>query len=303
MEEEKDQWTDGLSEEEEQPEVFKKDENDTVQESTSEQQDATLVRRLEILKAAHAFLKQPVQLENIAHASHPIGRISRHVIPEEQPTLDVSVICYQQDDHDDDEEEQQQDDCSMFLGESPSAKCMLVRMVNGVPLLDSAEASACGLVQGMVQQQSTWNSFGLHITQSSCARGQHLPTNFGQDDDDSSSSGGGGVESQPLDHQQDLFVPTFGVRDSTQVAPFLQSGIHDLYELNQVEENSGTASVLHGRHGFLPAHLRIGNILVIVQIHAKPSSLPLPTLSKVRLLVALVVFSLFQIVKLTVACK
>jgi hypothetical protein len=155
----------------------------------------------------------------------------------------------------------------------------------------------------MVQQQSTWNSFGLHITQSSCARGQHLPTNFGQDDDDSSSrSGGGSVESQPLDHQQDLFVPTFGVRDSTQVAPFLQSGIHDLYELNQEEENSDAASV-HGRHGFLPAHLRIGNILVIVQIHAKPSSLPLPTLSKVRLLVALVVFSLFQIVKLTVACK
>jgi hypothetical protein len=113
-----------------------------------------------------------------------------------------------------------------------------------------------------------------------------LPTNFGQDDDDSSSSSSGGVESQPLDHQQDLFVPTFGVRDSTQVAPFLQSGIHDLYELNQEEENSDAASVLHGRHGFLPAHLRIGNILVIVQIHAKPSSLPLPTLSKVRLLVA-----------------
>lgn len=245
MEVENEQWTDGLSEAEEQPEVFEKDENDTVQESTNEQQDATLVRRLEILKAAHAFLKQPVQLENVAHASHPIGRISRHVIPEEQPTLDVSVICYQQDDHDD-EEEQHEDDC-MFLGESPSAKCMLVRMVNGVPLLDSAEASACGLVQGMVQQQSTWNSFGLHITQS-CARGQHLPTNFGQHDDDSSSSGV--VESQPLDHQQDLFVPTFGVRDSTQVAPFLQSGIHELYELSQEEENSDAS--VHGRHGFLP---------------------------------------------------
>ena len=83
-------------------------------------------------------------------------------------TTHTGCVCHllsTQRQHDDEHEDSNNNKTTtMFLGEAPSAKCMLVRMVNGVPLLDSAEASACGLVQGMVQQQSTWNSFGLHIS-------------------------------------------------------------------------------------------------------------------------------------------
>jgi hypothetical protein len=35
------------------------------------------------------------------------------------------------------------------------------------------------------------------------------------------------------------------------------------------------------QHDLLPAHVRLGKILVVVRIRAAPSSLPLPTLSKV----------------------
>lgn len=279
-EHDKEMWTDGLSE------TLQVQENNDDEIMTEEANPSFLhqaddARRVEIVRAATTFLKRPVKIKNVAHASHPIGRSSRHN-QDAQPTLEVYVIVYGKGDDD-----QEEEDASLehdVLAETPYAKLMLVRMVNGVPLLDGAEASACGLVQGIVQKQSTWNSFGLHVTSSSY--GGRLSAGFNDDGtvDSDDESAEGHVHG-------DLFVPTFAVRDSDQVAPFIQSGIHDLYHMDH--EDDGSESALSGddgsaragrggRNGFLPAHLRLGNILLIVHIHAKPSSLPLPTLSKVH---------------------
>ena len=152
----------------------------------------------------------------------------------------------------------------------PSAKMTLVRMVNRIPLLDGAEASACGLVQCLASKKSMWSSFGLSV------------------------SLGTPVAVTPLR----LFVPTYAVRDSDNVASFFQHrSPHQLFQMHNIQEmviENTSVKPSEKSDDFrdpsrtmanllLPAHLRLGSILVIIQIHARPSSLPLPTLSKGRL--------------------
>ncbi|KAI2500016.1 Histidine ATPase [Fragilaria crotonensis] len=153
----------------------------------------------------------------------------------------------------------------------PSARMTLVRMVNRIPLLDGAEASACGLVQCVATKQSMWSSFGLSASH--------------------------GTDQTASDLR--LFVPTYAIRDSDSVASFFQNrSPHQLFELQDIEdgdddqseaENGEDDELAHRPKNraqtshLLPAHLRLGNILVVIQIHAHPSSLPLPTLSKSRL--------------------
>jgi hypothetical protein len=159
--------------------------------------------------------------------------------------------------NDDDSDDEQEGDSSCvaandFMAESPSAKLMLVRMVNGVPLLDGAEATACGLVQGVVQKQSVWNMFGLKVSPATTDGG--MPFDLVNDEssvdsDDEAIQGGMPGE---------LFVPTYAVRDSDQVTPYIQSGIHDLFELegNGQDDSSalsGNDGNRQGRSGFLPA--------------------------------------------------
>jgi hypothetical protein len=169
-----------------------------------------------------------------------------------------------------------------------SARLMLIRMVNRVPLLDGAEASACGLVRGIMGKRSTWNSFGLDVSMSSAA---DLNDFFG-------GKRAKPRETAPL-NTDGCFIPTYEVSDSVQVAPFFQSSTHSLFEPEDEEEKlfdqeeeeqlSDNDSILgeakkrkrKSRKLLLPAHLRLGNILIIAQIHATPSALPLPTLSKV----------------------
>ena len=263
MDDDHGQWTDGLS-----------DTSEVAGSDTMVSEDnppnATDARRFEILTAATAYLRRPVEMKNVAHSVHPIGRGSRHS-HDTQPTLEVHMIVYGPSD--DDEE----DDLSVVddgLGESPSAKLMLVRMVNGVPLLDGAEATACGLVQGIIQKQSTWNSFGLHVAPAPSvgAADVQVSDESGDDSDDE-------LENDGLSGQ--LFVPTYAVRDSDQVAPFIRSGTHDLYHIDNEDDESSFGDERRAPNAFLPTHLRLGNILLIVQIRANPSSLPLPTLSKV----------------------
>jgi hypothetical protein len=50
--------------------------------------------------------------------------------------------------------------------ETRTATMALLCMVNRIPLLDSAEAAACGLVQGVTSRSLTWNSFGLGVARS-----------------------------------------------------------------------------------------------------------------------------------------
>jgi ribosomal protein RSM22 (predicted rRNA methylase) len=131
-------------------------------------------------------------------------------------------------------------------------------MVNQIPLLDGAEASACGLVHG-VSNKVVWGSFGLHVAKSS-------------------------------DSDMHSWTPHFDVRDSDQLAPFFQSQTHRLWEARQEqsdedlveEEAKKRKRHLATRSSLLPAKVRLGHIIVVVHIRAAPSSLPLPTLSKVR---------------------
>jgi hypothetical protein len=241
-------------------------------------------RRLHVLAAANAYLKRPVDIENVAHSIQPIGRSTRQN-KDARPTLEVNMIVYGPNENEENEDVAPQSQIEDNLGEFPSANLMLVRMVNGVPLLDGAEAFACGLVQGIAQLQSTWNSFGLCVMPTTS-----LGVAFAEDQDDSDD------ESSPIVSGANL-TPRYAIRDSDQVAPFIRSGTHDLYDMDewdaesQYDDASSAGDEREGRptqrsqctrNRFLPAHLRLGNVLLIVQITAKPSSLPLPTLSKVR---------------------
>ena len=215
--------------------------------------------RKEIQRAVSCFLKRNVDLNNVAHSTQPIRNGKRRT--KNSPTLEVDVIVYEKSSDDDDEETNNTD--------MPSAQMTLVRMVNRIPLLDGAEAPACGLVQCVASQQSMWASFGLSVRHGTDLTAQDLR----------------------------LFVPTYAVRDSDNVASFFQNrSPHQLFEIQEDEYEEDEDSVIERgndddekpkarkrKHLLLPAHLRLGNVLLIVQIHAKPSSLPLPTLSKSRL--------------------
>ena len=121
----------------------------------------------------------------------------------------------------------------------------------------------CGLVQG-VANKVVWGSFGLQVTKSSTS------------------------------NADSAWIPVFHVQDSDQIAPFFQSRTHALWEASKddhleaaADDDGGMDAALKKRKRvtqdfLLPAKLRLGKILLIIQIHAQPSSLPLPTLSKVK---------------------
>jgi hypothetical protein len=281
--------------------------------------------RKSIQKAVEAYFRKPVELKNIAHSLQPIRRDSEHnatssnnnkrVKPNVRtrqalrkqatasassiPMMEVDLVVLGKEKDDDDEAEyivmdqdrdgvhdngarariEQEDDSSA------SAKLMLIRMVNKIPLLDGAEAQACGLVRGISSQSTVWESFGLEVS-SSMGTGSSACQ---------STATSTGITHKVADAQW-LHVPMFTLRDSLQVASFIQQGIHDpLYAKQQEDEydddqsNGSDYEGMHRHHKiqrFLPAHARLGNVLMIAHIHAHPSALPLPTLSKVRIAMA-----------------
>ena len=215
-------------------------------------------QRKEIQKAVQTYLQRSIQLGNVAHSIQPIRLLQQTSASSDPsnttppPHLQVDmIVCGPNDDSDD------------ASADEPVATLKMIRMVNRIPLLDGAEATACGLVQGLANKQ-IWGSFGLSVGKSSS-----------------------------LSNDQDgTWVPTFEVQDSEQVAPFFQSQTHALWEAREDHDDDGDTDDIEARcrrkrkkesrSGLLPAKVRLGEILVIVQIHADPLSLPLPTLSKVR---------------------
>jgi len=192
------------------------------------------------------------------------------------------------------------------LAPSKDATMTIVRMVNQIPLLDGSEASSCGIVQGILQKRRVWNSFGLEVS-STGARTQESYRSRRK------------IIQEPFNEQEVRYknevIPTFQVRDSDQVRPFLRNANHALFDDpcekdgsnydNGTEEEEGGDYDDNGigigigvedafskkrrrrkktnKKWILPARVRLGNILVLVQIDAEPSQLPLPTLSKGRL--------------------
>ena len=210
-----------------------------------------------ILTATRNFMGCPtIKLKNIAVSIQPIRLGSARPLSATAPKLEVDVVITPHRDQDLEREED--------TSEPPVARLELVRLVNNVPLLDGAEASACGIVQG-ITNKVVWGCSGLQVTKS-C----HSDV-------------------------QSSWTPRFDVRDSDQVAPFFQSHTHRQWEagqdLDSIEEDPidggerrqrKRKSRMMTQSSLLPAKVRLGHILVIVHIRAAPSSLPLPTLSKVR---------------------
>jgi hypothetical protein len=236
------------------------------------------------------YLGKEIKLENVAHSSQSIFRGKQLSL--DQPMIEVDMIVHEYDDDDDvyaENEHQNLDsslDTAQNLHDRSKANVMLVRMVNHVPLLDGAESVACGITLGL-QQKTVWNSFGLEIS----AVADSLL------DDDCKDS---------FIHEG-ILAPTFYLRDSAHVELFISkpNRNHAMISDDEVEstsngsnsEDSDIDNVLHSlsskrkkRQGrstlrsLKPAGLRLGNILVIVQLSAKSVDLPLPTLSKVCLL-------------------
>ena len=252
--------------------------------------DPVSEERRAIWKATQEFLGRSVEFRNVAHAVVPIRARSSKNRGKSGPQLEVDVIVHGlwDDDEEDDVQNNVFDDGSMsqncdvessdgillpvkHCDDQKAASMVLIRMVNKIPLLDSAEAVACGLVQGLSSKKRMWNSFGLNVN----------------------------LKVDPSNVNKLLM---FEVTDSEQVAPFFKSGAHNLLEQedgNDTESEKGfddddsfripadavtkrKRNTLRHRN-LLPASVRLGNILVITQIHAEPTSLPLPTLSKVRI--------------------
>jgi hypothetical protein len=148
----------------------------------------------------------------------------------------------------------------VLSGDETAAKLQLVRIVNGVPIMESAEAHSCGLVHG-ISNKGVWGSFGLDID-----RGTTVAP------DTSSSS-----------------TPSFLLRDNSLIAPFINKNLNHkqlkVDDYNSIHSHDNKAEKKkreRDQKDLLPANVRIGTILVVVQIRAAPSSLPLPSLSKVR---------------------
>ena len=267
-------------------------------------------RRKMIQKAASSYLNKLVDLQNIAYSIQPIRQQTNRSnsgnayskVYGNSPMLEVDVIVHgpEEEENDNFMEKMKHDGFNESSNsyevdrhevatiqtsdshDNKSAKVLLVRMVNCIPLLDGAEASACGLVHGLMKNQSIWNSFGLEVSNCSIL------------DKDLT----GAINSPSI--TSELFIPTLSLRDSAQVSPFFSqdisltlnrgSKIEDVVnDNNQILNRTNETSTKERRKQdkkvlFLPAGLRLGNILIILQLHAKPSELPLPTLSKVNTL-------------------
>jgi hypothetical protein len=218
--------------------------------------------REELQRAVSQFLKCNISLSNIAHSIQSIKNGKRRT--KTSPTLEVDMIVYDKPTRDDEH------DALTHEAAIPSAPMTLIRMVNRIPLLDGAEACACGLVQSLAAKQSLWTSFGLSVRS--------------------------GLDETANDLR--LFAPTYEIRDSDHVASFFQHrNPHQLFDLQNMncetddgirmkdegDDESRTSVIVTQSIPLLPAHLRLGKVLVIIQINAHPSQLPLPTLSKSRL--------------------
>jgi hypothetical protein len=150
----------------------------------------------------------------------------------------------------------------ILSGEEKAATLQLVRIVNGVPIIESAEAHSCGIVHGIANKR-VWASFGLDIDRSTATASDNT-----------------------------VCAPSFTLRDSPLIASFfnkslnhkqLRTNDNDTIQNQSLEANKKKRKrEILPQKDLLPANARIGAILIVVHVRAAPSSLPLPTLSKVR---------------------
>lgn len=147
-----------------------------------------------IHKAALTYKgRADLKVENVAHSTQTIRRSKgsgQTTSSKDGPVLEISFVVFGPEPNDDDENS----DHESHHPRSQNAKLQVVRMVNGIPLLDSSEALACGVVQKVSNNAAAWNSFGLTVAQKTV--------------DD--------LDPVPLDERS---TPTFEINDSAQVCP------------------------------------------------------------------------------------
>ena len=280
--------------------------------------DEDLYKKKQILRAVQRYLNRTIELENVAYSSQRIWKNPKksqknNFMSNCSPMLEVNlIVCGNNENNDDsiydiasdvenssDDYIQNNNPLITSSDFNPSvAKLILVRMVNNIPLLDGAEAHACGLVRGLSSRNSLWNNFGLEM---SCIDSPNAERQYETKDN---KNVGKKINYDSSISTLDIHIPTFAVKDSVQVLPYFQSSTHALFEKeNTVETNgkenaswnefprnldesevskrTGENETKRNIYRLLPAGLRLGNILVVVHIHAESSALPLPTLSKV----------------------
>ena len=268
-----DDWDDGFDEGNTEEEKEEENNNDTQKGSKFSRERQRLEdekkRKVVLMQRAASLYKGRVDLRetNVAYSTQRLrqrndgGKSSSNAT--HSPVLEVSMIVFGPP------VIVSADDDSVHSGNdmrNKTAKLQVVRMVNGIPVLDSSESLACGVMNKISRSTALWNSFGLDISDRS---------------------------------QLTSSTPTFGISDSAQVAPFLRTSAHSLYDGPSQDDSLSTSDnddfdledVYKTRKRkkeqqarcIYPAAHRLGDVLIVVQIRAKPSALPLPTLSKGRL--------------------
>jgi hypothetical protein len=231
--------------------------------------------RYEFVHAVQSFWpNRSIVYDNVARSVHDIRNYNHKKTPTGKGKagnsgcqMEVNMVVCPHSDHD--EKGNSSDDSAattsidVLSGDETAATLQLVRIVNGVPIMESAEAHSCGLVHG-IANKGVWGSFGLDIERSTTMA-----------PDTSSSS-----------------TPSFLLRDSSLIAPFINKNLNHkqlkvddydtIHNHNHEEAKTKRKREALPQKDLLPANLRIGTILIVVQIRAAPSSLPLPSLSKVR---------------------
>lgn len=229
-------------------------------------------QRYELVHDVQSFWpNRSIAYDNVARSVRDIRNYNHQTTLTEKETagnsecqMEVSMAVCPHSEHD--EKENSSDDSAaitsndVLSGDETAARLQLVRIVNGVPIMESAEAHSCGLVHG-IANRGVWGSFGLDIDRSTMIA-----------PDTSSSS-----------------TPSFLLRDNSLITPFMnrnqnhkQLKVDDYDSIHSHNNKAEKKKRERKEKDLLPANVRIGTILVVVQIRAAPSSLPLPSLSKVR---------------------
>ncbi len=210
----------------------------------------------EFADAVRSFLpKCNVPYENVARSVHNLRNFNDETETQRKSMVQLEVsmaVCP-------DEDLDQRSNSSIDSSEKATT-LQLVRIVNDVPIIENAEAHACGLVHGVANKR-VWGAFGIDIEKTTTtASNTSLPT------------------------------PSFLLRDSSLVAPFINRNANhqqletEVCETDHDENCKSNRKRRKGAQNYLrPVNVRIGKILVVVHVRANPSSLPLPTLSKGRL--------------------
>ncbi|GKY91381.1 hypothetical protein MPSEU_000110400 [Mayamaea pseudoterrestris] len=237
-------------------------------------------RLLAVQSSVHKYSTRQVELKNLAYKRFPIRSETHQAIQPDTPYLEVWLAVLSPEaevfeaERDDDEdqtvsENNRENGNDDILADKTCGEFRLIRMVNGIPLLDNIEVLGCGVVNTIASLRQVWFSFGLEVALAKIDK-------------------------------INLTTPALEVQDSSQILPFLAKSAHDIFEAGEDGSDDDSTSsggdsdsdhdaVQPGRRrrqrdglacAVLPAHVRFANAIMVVHVNGTPTSLPLPTLSK-----------------------